>query len=227
MLAAATGAALGLPAVTGLLIAMESGVPIPIPTDLVLLVLGERTQAGRFPLLLVALALELVAAVGTSALFYLVRGPGRPLLARVGPRLGLTAERLAKASAFLDRKGRPALLVGRATPGLRTVTVAAAATSTVAPARALPPLIAGASVFVQLHLLLGYLFGPVARAAVEKATSPAVVVLVALALAGVVFWLRRRGTRAGAQAAAEACCPACLALGVLAPKAFGLAPLEA
>lgn len=224
--AAETGAALGLPAVTGLLVAMEAGVPIPIPTDLVLLVLGERTQAGRFPVLLVVLALELVAAVGTSALFFLIRGPGRAVLGKLGPRLGLTEARLSKASAFVDRKGRPALLVGRATPGLRTVTVAAAASSKVTPARALPPLILGSSVFVQLHLLLGYLFGPVARAAVEKAASPAIIGMVALALLGVAFWLRRRGRRSGAQAATEACCPACLALGVLAPKAFGLSPLE-
>jgi membrane protein DedA with SNARE-associated domain len=87
-------------------------------------------------------------------------------------------------------------------------------------------MILGASVFVQLHLLLGYFVGPVARAAIEKATSPAVILLAALAVLGVALWLRRRGRRAGAQAATEACCPACLALGVLAPRAFGLAALE-
>src|SRR5262249_25503320 len=83
------GAALGLPALCALLIAMEAGAPIPIPSDLVILVLGERTQAGAFPLPLVALALELVAAVGTAALFFLIRGPGRALLTRFGPRIGL------------------------------------------------------------------------------------------------------------------------------------------
>jgi membrane protein DedA with SNARE-associated domain len=104
--------------------------------------------------------------------------------------------------------------------------VAAAATSRLDPARALPPLILGSSVFVQLHFVLGYLFGPVARAAIDKATGPAIAVLLAVAAVGVVFWLRRRGRRAGAQAAAEACCPACLALGVLAPRVFDLEALE-
>ena len=220
------GAAFGLPAATVLLTAMEAGVPIPVPSDLVILVLGERTSAGHFPLLLVAVALELVAAVGTAALFFLVRGPGRAVLGRIGPRLGLTDARLARASSFLDRRGRGALLLGRATPGLRTVTVAAAASSQVDPARALPPLILGSSVFVQLHLALGYVFGPLARAAIHRATGPAVLVLVALALAGVVVWLRRRGERAGTQAASEACCPACLALGLAAPRLFALEPLE-
>lgn len=226
LIAAETGAALGLPAAAGLLVAMEAGVPIPVPSDLVILLLGERAQAGAFPVWLVALALELVAAVGTVALFFAARGPGRAVIVRLGPRVGLTESRLAKASEFLNRKGRPALLAGRATPGLRTVTVVAAATSDVNPARALPPLILGSSVFVQLHFVLGYVFGPVAREAIEKATGPALVALATVAVLGVVFWFARRGRRAGAQAAAEACCPACVALGALAPKVLGLRPLE-
>jgi membrane protein DedA with SNARE-associated domain len=224
--AAEAGAALGLPAAAALLVAMEAGVPIPIPSDVVILVLGERTSAGSYPLWLVALALELVAAVGTAALFLAVRGPGRGLVAKVGPRLGLTEARLSRASAFLDRRGRGALAVGRATPGLRTVTVAAAATSDLTPARAIPPLVLGSSVFVQLHLVLGYVFGPAVREAIERAKGPAIAVLVAIALLGVAVWLRRRGRRAGTQAASEACCPACLVLGAAAPKVFGLRPLE-
>jgi membrane protein DedA with SNARE-associated domain len=224
--AAETGAALGLPAVTLLLVAMEAGVPIPIPSDLVILLLGERTSAGKLPLLLVVVALELVAAVGTAALFFLVRGPGRAVLGRLGPRLGLTEARMTRASGFLDRKGRGALLVGRATPGLRTVTVAAAATSTIDPARALPPLVLGSTVFVQLHLVLGYLFGAAARSAIHKATGPTTILLLAVAAAGVAFLLTKRGRRAGAQAAAEACCPACLVLNVASPRAFGLDALE-
>jgi membrane protein DedA with SNARE-associated domain len=226
IVAAETGAALGLPVAAALLAAMEAGVPIPVPSDLVILVLGERTSAGRFPLLLVALALELVAAVGTATLFFVVRGPGRAVIGRVGPRLGLTEARLARASSFVDRRGRGALVFGRATPGLRTVTVVAAATSGLHPARALPPLVLGSSVFVQLHLALGYLFGPLAREAIERAAGPALAVMVGVAVLGVLVWITRRGRRAGGQAAIEACCPACLVLGLAAPRLLALEPLE-
>ena len=212
----------GLPAFAVLLAAMEAGVPIPVPSDALILVLGERTSAGRFPLLLVVVALELVAAVGTAVLFYGVRGPGRAVLDRVGPRVGLTAERLARATGLIDRRGTGALLVGRATPGLRTVTVVAAGSSSLAARRALPPLVLGSSVFVQLHLVLGYVLGPAARDALDRAKGPTLAVLLAVGVAGVAYWLWRRGARRGAQAAGEACCPACLALGTLAPKAFAL-----
>jgi membrane protein DedA with SNARE-associated domain len=212
----------GLPVFAALLVAMEAGVPIPVPSDLLLLVLGERASAGSVPLLLVVVALELIAAVGTATLFFVVRGPGQAVLARVGPRVGLTPERLQRATRLVDRRGPAALMIGRATPGLRTVTVVAAGGSTLSPRRALPPLIVGSSVFVQLHVALGYLLGPAARDALEEARGPALVVAAALLAGGVAFWLWRRGTHKGGQAATEACCPACLALGALAPKAFAL-----
>lgn len=221
----AGAAGLGLPAVTVLLAAMEAGVPVPVPFDLVLLLVGERAAAGAFPLWLSALALEVVAVAGTTALLLTCRGPGRAVIARLGPRIGLTEERLARASAVVERRGRGALVVGRATPGLRTLTVLAAGGSGLPARRALLPLVVGSSVFLQLHLVLGYVLGPVAGDALEAARGPVIAGLALLALAGVAFWLLRRGRRAGAQAAAEACCPACLALGVLVPKAFRVGDL--
>jgi hypothetical protein len=116
-----------MPGLFGLLLAMEAGVPVPIPGDLVMLLVGERVSAGALPLWLAVAALELVAVAGTATLFLLARGPARTLLARVGPRVGLTEARQARASALLERRGGPALATGRCTPGLRTVTVVAAA----------------------------------------------------------------------------------------------------
>ena len=101
-----------------------------------MLLLGERVSAGALPLWLAALSLELVAVAGTAALFLAARGAGRALLTRAGPRLGLTGPRLARAAELLERRGWPALAAGRTTPGLRTVTVVAAASSGVRAGRA-------------------------------------------------------------------------------------------
>jgi hypothetical protein len=48
--ASGSAAGLGAPASLGLLLPMEAGIPIPIPADLVMLVIGERVATGRFPL---------------------------------------------------------------------------------------------------------------------------------------------------------------------------------
>jgi membrane protein DedA with SNARE-associated domain len=206
---------LGVPAAVGLLVTMEAGLPIPIPSDLVMLLVGERVAAGAFPLWLAVVAFDAVAVVGTGLLFVACRGPGHALVARLGPRVGLTEERLGRATALVERRGRPALAVGRGTPGLRTVTVVAAGGSGLSLRRALPALALGSSVFLQLHLFLGFFLGPVARHALNRARGPALAVLGVLVAGGVVFWLARRGRRSGSQSFAEACCPACLALAAL------------
>jgi membrane protein DedA with SNARE-associated domain len=208
----------GVPLALGLVVLAEAGIPLPIPADLVMLFVGERAAAGAVPLWVAVVGLEAAAAVGTTALFVLARGPGYGLLSRLGPRVGLTAERLGRATALVERRGRPARTVGRAVPGFRTMTVLAAGGSGVAARRALPALFVGSSLFLQLHLFLGFFLGPVARSALDEARGPTLVVIGALLAAAIAFWLVRRGRRAGAEGWAEAACPACLALDAVSER---------
>ena len=80
----------GIGAVAGLavLLPMEAGVPVPLPADLVMLTVGARVGAGDIPLWVAVLAFEAIAAIGTAALFLLVRGPGHGLVVRVDDESG-------------------------------------------------------------------------------------------------------------------------------------------
>jgi membrane protein DedA with SNARE-associated domain len=238
---AGAGTGAGVPGLLGLLLVMEAGIPVPVPSDLVMLLLGERVSAGALPLWLAMVALELVALAGTAALFLAARGPARALLMRFGARLtspspgrgpnregsrrreaGRTAVRRVLRRVREDPEGRgalPALVAGRTTPGLRTVTVVAAAGSRIRVGRALPALVLGSSLFLQAHLLLGYALGPAARELLEEARLPVLVAAgVVLVAVAVLLLLRRRRGRA-ALVLAEGACPACLALGFLGPTA--------
>jgi membrane protein DedA with SNARE-associated domain len=210
----------GIGAVAGLalLLPMEAGIPVPLPSDLVMLAIGARVSAGDIPLWIAIVAFEGVAIIGTTALFLVARGPGHAFVARVGPRLGLNAVRLERATRLLERRGRPALAVGRGTPGLRTLTVITAGGSGLSLRQALPALVVGSSVFLQLHLFLGYFAGSSARHVLRAATGPALAVLAVLVLGAVIFWLARRGKRLGVGGLVEASCPACLALAFLAEQ---------
>jgi membrane protein DedA with SNARE-associated domain len=203
---------LGLPAVAAVLVTMEAGVPIPVPYDVVMLVVGERAGAGEFPWWAAVLALEVVAVAGTCLLFFASRGPGHALITRLGPKVGLTEGRVDRVRNLISARGRLMLLVGRGTPGLRTITAVAAGTSGIPAWRAIPPLVVGASIFVQLHLVLGALLGPVARELFEEAKGVATIAFVALVVGAALFWIVRRGRRRGAQSWCEAACPLCLAL---------------
>jgi len=198
--AAGAGSGAGVPGLLGLLVLMEAGVPVPVPSDLVMLLLGERVSAGVLPLWLAVVLLELVAVAGTAALFLAARGPGRALITRFGPGRALLAKVESRfGSPSGSGAGLPALVTGRTTPGLRTVTVVAAAGSGIRAGRALAALVLGSSLFLQAHLLLGYLLGPAAREVLEEARVPVLAAagVVLVAVAAVVMARRRHGRLAG------------------------------
>jgi membrane protein DedA with SNARE-associated domain len=209
-----------------LLVPMEAGVPIPVPADLVMFTVGERVAAGKFPLWLAVTAFEVIAVLGTTALFLACRGPAQRIIARFGPRLGLTEARLRRAAAFAETRGRPGLALGRGTPGLRTLTVIAAGVSGLNGRRALPALILGSSVFLQLHLVLGLLLGPLAVRAFDQAKGPALAAAALLAVGALIFWRARRRRRAAPAAWVEATCPACIGATLLAERLPALAGLR-
>jgi membrane protein DedA with SNARE-associated domain len=222
-----TAAGLSGPVALGLLLLAEAGVPVPLPADLVMFTVGERVAAGAFPLWLAVAGFEAIAVAGTTALFLACRGPANRAIARFGSRVGLTQDRLRRAAGLIEARGRPALALGRGTPGLRTVTVVAAGASGLSTRRALPALIVGSSVFLQLHLVLGLLLGPLAVRAFDRAKWPAIAVAALLLVAALAFWRARRGRRGAPQAWAEAACPACIGLNLLAERLPAQADLAA
>jgi membrane protein DedA with SNARE-associated domain len=221
-LAGGIGAAVGI----ALLLPTEAGVPIPVPADLVMLAVGARVGAGDMPLAVAVVALEAVTIVGTTALFLAARGPGHALVRRFGPRLGLTDARLDRAASLIERRGRLALVIGRATPGLRTITVVAVGATGLSARQALPALLVGSSIFLQLHLFLGYFLGPAAVHFLHAATGPALAVVAVILAGGIVFWFARRGRRRAAGAVAEGLCPACLGLAYASGRPSDLQGLD-
>src|ERR1700733_11208300 len=103
------GSAAGVGGLAALVLglAIEAGVPIPLPADLVMFTVGQQVAAGRFPLWLAVAGFEAIAVLGTTALFLVSRGPAHRLIARFGPRLGLTQTRLGRAAAPAEAR-RPA-----------------------------------------------------------------------------------------------------------------------
>jgi membrane protein DedA with SNARE-associated domain len=220
----ATAGLSGLAALV-LLLPMEAGVPVPLPADLVMFTVGERVAAGRFPLWLAVAGFEVIAVAGTTALFLACRGPAQRIIARYGPRLGLTEARIRRAAEFAGRRGRPGLAVGRAMPGLRTLTVIAAGVSGARGRHALPALILGSSVFLQLHLVLGLLLGPLADRAFDQAKGPALAAVAVLAAGTLLFWRVRRRKRGPSEMWREATCPACIGVSLIAERVPALAGL--
>lgn len=217
--------AYGLIAIFAVMLLKEVGIPVPIPSDLIMLAAASQSATGKFSVW-TAFGVILVAMVGGAWMQYLLtRRLGRSFLYRFGRYIGLTQDRLDRAASAVRKGGAVTVGVSLVTPGLRIATVPACGLAEL-PLRAfLPGLIAGSGVFLALHFVIGYLGGPIVSAVMSAAKLPALAFIVAFFVIGLVGWMlmrrRARMQKRGAAAItlerlsdwADASCPVCLAIG--------------
>src|SRR5207302_1651317 len=68
----------GLLAIFLVMLVKEAGVPVPIPSDLIMITAGVQVGTGVLSLLDLTLALLLAIVIGGTVQFFIVRGVGRP-----------------------------------------------------------------------------------------------------------------------------------------------------
>lgn len=110
-----------------LLYAEESGIPLFVPGDVLVIYAGHRTAGDPVALAVAWLFAVLAVTLGASNLYLLARWLGRRLISgRLGLLLHVTPERLDRAEAAFRRWGAVALIFGRHVPGGRIpITIAA------------------------------------------------------------------------------------------------------
>jgi membrane protein DedA with SNARE-associated domain len=209
---------LAIAGLAGLILLKESGVPLPIPGDLVIIGAGA-TLAGDLPVAGIVLAVILVAGyIGNSIQFFLFSsGLRRPLLAALG-KLGISEARLQGLSDRFRSGGVKAVALTRMTPGVRIGVVPAAALAGISYLVFLLGIVAGNGVFVSAHFGLGFLVGAYAKDLMLRYGGIALVVIVVLVVAAVAGWFvlrARRGPTARADSYecwADCSCPACVTI---------------
>jgi len=150
----------------------ETGFPLPLPGDLAILLAGYRVSLGKMNPFWALFLLELATLLGGSVLYWLgVRG-GRPLLHRYGRYVRLDRDKLDRAEAWLQRRQTVAIVVGRITPGLRTVTILAAGVFGVPYRTFLPAFALGSFIYILFFFALGLWVGPQAIEAVGAVRLP-------------------------------------------------------
>jgi membrane protein DedA with SNARE-associated domain len=207
----------GLPAVFLILLLKEMGIPVPLPGDFVMLFAGVQAARGAFDPWLALLAITAAAGLGSSVIYLLARGPGRSIIYRFGRYIGLTPARLDMAAQTVQKRGIVAVFIGRATPGLGLPTTAAAGIGGISYQVYIVAALVSSMIFAGLHVLLGYVAGPVMMDALENLHIPVLPIVLGLALLGLAFWLVRRARRKGWEHAA---CPACMVLAVAGERAL-------
>jgi membrane protein DedA with SNARE-associated domain len=175
----------------------ESGVPMVIPGDFVVMWVGNHVPHQMTAWVAAWLGLTAMVVLGSSNLYFISRRWGRSLLDRRLARiLHLTPQRMERAEGWFVRWGAWALIFGRHIFGLRVpLTVAAGIFRLPYPTFALSVAVSSAA-WIAMFLFLGVAVGGhVARAlhVYQRAVIPAALAVVALAV--VVLAIRLAMTR--------------------------------
>lgn len=174
----------------------ELGVPMPIPTDLLIVFAGVKGAGSLGRLGIWFVLLNIASAIGASGLYAVIRRGGRPLVERFGRYIHLGPQQIDRAERLLARGGWTSIAVARAVPGLRYLAVVACGLLNIPYARFITAHIVGSSVYIATFLALGAVFGPTV---LEYVHLPAVelrlvwLLLLAIGLPILLAWLCYRG----------------------------------
>jgi membrane protein DedA with SNARE-associated domain len=105
----------------GLSLVMLAETVLPIPSEVVLPVVGLQISSGQLLFWAAALAATAGSVLGAGALYALGRLGGRPMALRLPRFLGITEERLARTESWFSSRGDVIVLLGRLVPGVRSV----------------------------------------------------------------------------------------------------------
>ena len=220
----------GLTAIFLVMLVKSIGVPIPIPSDVIMLVAAAGAVQGRFVFWQAFAAILIALVAGGIVQYVLARGPGRGFIYRNGRYVGLSSERLDAVSALAKRSGLFGVSLMVLLPGVRAAAVAACGLAALPSRLFVPALLIGSTCFLGLHFFIGYAGGTLLLMLAQP-ISPvtAAIAAVLLLVIGFVVWfeIRRHRSAPGenvstAAVAADAfanwhdaTCPACLALGAV------------
>ena len=141
----------------------ESGVPLPLPGDGIMLFAGYLSSIGRLSLGLAFVAMESGTLVGASILHFIGRRGGRPLLYRYGRYLHLDRPRLELIESWLSRHAFLSIVAGRLIPGLRIPTSFVSGVFLIPYRIFLPAVAIGSSLYILFFMFLGASLGREAR----------------------------------------------------------------
>ena len=183
---------------------------LPLPNELVLLLLGSLIEQRGAPGELVALALIATGGslLGATAAYFIGARGGRAAVLRVGRYLRLDERRLDSVERWFNTSGGFAIGVARITPFVRTVSSFPAGVLRLPLRTFLIATAIGSLLWCVTLVTVGYLLGAdymIAVNLIERYTIPAVIVLVAL-IAGYI-WLHQRLARVE-DARVRSCLPA-------------------
>ncbi|SDO33317.1 membrane protein DedA, SNARE-associated domain [Klenkia soli] len=105
----------------GLAAVMAVEAVLPVPSEVVLPLVGSQVAAGQMSYVAAVLAATLGSTLGAWAVFAAGRAGGRARVQKLARIIGLDAGRWDRMESWFDRRGSWVVLLGRLVPGVRVL----------------------------------------------------------------------------------------------------------
>ena len=179
-------------ALVGALAFLETGafVGLVAPGETAVIVGGVVAGQGQIDIVALIALVWVCAVAGDSVSFWLGRRLGRGFLIRHGARLRITEARLEQVERFLDRHGRPTILIGRFIGFVRPLAPFVASAAGMPYRRFLPIDVIAAGLWSATFCLLGFVFWHSLNTVLDVAKKGAFALgtVVAVAVVAVVLY---------------------------------------
>lgn len=180
-----------------LLFLEESGIPLPIPGDMFIFWAGVQARWNKTSIFGVVAVVYIATVIGASILYFISAKLARPLVLKFARFIRVDEKKIDKVSYWFARRGGWAIVLGRLTPGFRTVASIAAGLLDI-PYRIFVFYTGiAALIWAVIYFSLGYFFGKEAIAILQiivRYSVAFVIILVFLVLAG-LFHQRRKKSK--------------------------------
>jgi membrane protein DedA with SNARE-associated domain len=164
----------------------------PIPSEVVLPLVGLQVSAGKLLFWGAVLAATLGSVLGSLLLYGLGRLGGRPMVTRLPRILGMTDERVARTESWFARRGDVIVLLARLVPGLRAAVSIPAGTLRMPLGRFTALTAVGSLVWNSALIGVGAALGTRSQAVLSAVSVASAYALVAAAVGAVLFLALRR-----------------------------------
>ena len=182
-------------ALFGIVAIEEAGVPLPAPSDLVIMFYGDRARGDIASLALVVLTCAAASTFGTLIPYLVTRKYGDRAAHRIARWIDVDPKKVDEWEVRIARRGFKAIFLGRLIPGLRVAMSLIGGTAKVPLAEFSGGVFAAGLIYWTFWTALGALFGPVVRRLIPRAYIEYVVIGIPVVVIGYLLFRYIRGRR--------------------------------
>jgi len=184
----------------GIVAIEEAGVPLPAPSDLVIMFYGDRARADPLSLAEVILVCAAASTVGTLVPYLLTRRFGDAVAHKLAEWMDVEPAQVDRWEARIAKRGFIAIFLGRLIPGLRVAMSLIGGTAKVPLHEFSAGVFLAGIIYWSFWTLLGAFFGPAVRRFIPQAYIEYVVIGIPVFFISFFIFRLIRGRRRRARA---------------------------